>query len=282
MNDSAAIEYYSETFTRMSVAYAAAHSEEPAAPGPAYVPMVDDGDAPLPISLTERLALSQEEFEAWVRATVKELIEAEAAEQYVPEETDGLNTYSAVNGDREWNPVGKSRFRIWHAAEDDSVNFYHGGEDLGVPGLAPVFDEDGMLDQARLNESVGGRIAAPPGGYGRVYEKDAELNRIINAYVKAHPEGPKEEHYRELIHGMKMEAAEAVAETVRVKQNADIEERTKLFEANKAVKEAQKKREEDVVELRRLRELQSKASASEGASIEASIDSLLNRLLHKE
>jgi hypothetical protein len=219
------VDYYSETFASMSIAYAAAHSEEPTTAGLAYVPTVDDGDAPLPITLTERLTLSQADFEAWVRSTVKELIDAEAAEQYVPEETDGVNTYSAVNGDREWNSIGKSRLRIWHAAEDESVNFFHGGEDLGVPGLAPVFDEDGMLDQAQLNGSVEARIAAPPGGYGRVYEKDAELNRIIREYVKAHPEGPNEQHYRELIYQVKMEAAEAAAEAECVKRNADIAER---------------------------------------------------------
>ncbi len=222
----AAVEYYSETFARMSVAYAAAHAEEPAAPGPAYVPTVDDGGAPLSIALTERLALPQAEFEAWVRATVKELIDAEAAERYVPEETDGVNPYSDVNGDREW---GKNGERLWRAMEDDSVNFFHGGEDLGVPGLAPVFDEDGLLDQARLNGSAEGRIAAPPGDYDRVYEKDAELNRIIGAYVKVHSEGPGEQHYRELIHGMKTQAAEAAAETARVKRKEDICERIREF-----------------------------------------------------
>jgi hypothetical protein len=230
MEDTAAaaeIEYYSETFARMSVAYAAAHAEEPAAPGPAYVSTVDDGDAPLPISLTERLSLSQTEFEAWVHTAVKEQIAAEAAERYISEETEGFKSYSVVNGDHAW---GSNELRIWSAVEDDSVNFFHGGKDIGVSGLGAVFDEDGFLDQARMNEAVEERIAAPPGGYERVYEKGGELNRIICAYVKAHPEGPSEEHYRKIIDEVKMAAAEEAAEVERSRLTIDLANRLTIDE----------------------------------------------------
>ena len=219
MDDSVGIEYYSETFARMSVAYAAAHEDAPTEPGPAYKPTVDDGSEPLPISLTEQLALSQEEFEAWVSAAVRALVDAEAAETYIPEETDGLISYSAVNGGD-----------IWRMTEDDSVNFYRDGEALGVPGLYPVMNEEGGIDQDLLNGVVDVRLMTPSGGYERAHMKDAQLMRIIAAYVKGHAEGPTEEHYRELINGVKMAMAEEEAAARVEKLKADLLERGVVFE----------------------------------------------------
>ena len=208
-------EYFSETFARMSVAYAAAHAEEPAEPGPAYEPTVDgDGGDSLPISLVGLLTLSQAEFEDYVRTTAEELAAAEAAETYMPEETDGVTPYSAINGGD-----------IWRMTEDDSVNFFHDGEALGVPGLAPVMNEEGALDQDQLNAAVTERLAAPPGGYERIYQKDAQLMRVIGEYVKAHAEGPKEEHYREIVYGVKIELAEAAAAAHIEMQKDDIKAR---------------------------------------------------------
>ena len=208
-------EYFSETFACMSIAYAAAHAEEPAEPGPAYEPTVDgDGGDPLSISLVGLLTLTQAEFEVYVRTTAEELAAAEAAELYIPEETDGVTPYSAINGGD-----------IWRMTEDDSVNFFHDGEALGVPGLAPGMNEEGALDQDQLNAAVDERLAAPLGGYERVYQKDAQLMRVIGEYVKAHAEGPKEEHYREIVYCVKMELAEAAATAHVEMQKDDIKER---------------------------------------------------------
>jgi hypothetical protein len=109
--------------------------------------------------------------------------------------------------------------------EDDSVNFFHGGDALGVPGLAPAMNEEGALDQDQLNAAVAERLAIPLGGYERVYQKDAQLMRVIGEYVKAHAEGPKEEHYREIVYRVKMELAEAAAAAHIEMQKDDIKAR---------------------------------------------------------
>ena len=69
------------------------------------------------------------------------------------------------------------------------------------------------------------RLAAPPGGYERIYQKDAQLMRVIGEYVKAHAEGPKEEHYREIVYGVKIELAEAAAAAHIEMQKDDIKAR---------------------------------------------------------
>ena len=201
-------DYFSETFARMSVAYAAAHADEPAEPGPAYMPTVEGAAAELTEEEQALLALRQTEFEIHIRTMAEALVGAEAAEAYVPEETDGANSYSGIN-----THIHKSKYGydIWHSVEDDSVNFFHGGDALGVGDLVPALNAEGKIDQAQLNVGVAARLAAPPGGYERAFEKDARIMRIIGEYVKAHAEGPKEEHYREIVYRVKMEAAEAAA-----------------------------------------------------------------------
>ena len=207
-------DYFSETFACMSIAYAAAHAEEPAEPGPMYEDLVDNGSNPLPISLSGLLELPQEAFEAYVRGTVLDIIKTEAAEVYEPEETDLTNPYSVVNnGD------------VWRMVEKDSVDFYRNGGAIGESRLVPIVNaEDAVsveggrrsLNQDAMNAAVADRLATPAGGYERAFEKDAQLGRIIQEYVKAHPsEEFTGQHYRELIARVKMEAAETEAERRR-------------------------------------------------------------------
>jgi len=201
-------DYFSETFARMSVAYAASHADEPAEPGPAYMPTVEGAAAELTEEERVLLALPQTEFEAHICTMAEALMAAEAAEAYTPEEADGINSYSGINAHIHKSKYG---YDIWHTMEDDSVNFFHGGDALGVADLLPILNAEGQIDQDKLNAAVSARLAAPPGGYERAFEKDARIMRIIGEYVKAHAEGPKEEHYREIVYRVKMEAAEAAA-----------------------------------------------------------------------
>jgi hypothetical protein len=206
-------DYFSETFALMSVAYAASHAEEPAGPGPIYEGLsledalrLKSAEDPLSPEEESLLLLSHDAFETYVRESVLGILKAEAAEAYVPEETDGVNSYSAINGDD-----------VWRMMEVDSVDFFRGGEALGVPGLVAAMNEEGGLDQEILNASVAVRLASPAGGYERAFEKHARLEHIIQAYVKAHPsEEFNGQHYRDLISAVKMVAAEAEAERRRM------------------------------------------------------------------
>ncbi len=225
MSDSTTIDYYSETFASMSIAYAAAHAEEPTEPGPTYEASVsvNDVSGTLLFSLMDRLSLSQAEFEDWVRVSVQEQITAEATERYVPEETDGVNPYSAINsGD------------VWRMVEMDSIDFYRNGEAIGEKRIVPIVNaEDAILseggqrslNQEAMNELVAERLATPAGGYERAFKMDKNLMNIIRAYVNTHPEGPNEEHYRDLIYGVRQAAMEAAAEAERAKRKEDIGER---------------------------------------------------------
>lgn len=223
MDGDPVIDYYSETFASMSFAYAAAHAEEPAEPGPTYEPSIAITTNHLTAEEEAVLQLSQEEFEAHICEKTLAIIKAEATEVYVPEETDGANPYSAIN-------FGS----VWRMVEMDSIDFYHNGEAIGESRLVPIVNaEDAILseggkrslNQEAMNQLVAERMATPPGGYERAFKMNASLTHLIRVYVDAHPEGPKEEHYRELIDGVKMGAAEELAAEARAKQKEDIEER---------------------------------------------------------
>lgn len=213
-------DYFSETFARMSVAYAAAHEDAPAGPGPSYETLpLEAVEEPLTAAEESLLLLPQESFEAYVRESVLDILKAEAAEAYVPEETDDTNLYSAINGGD-----------IWRMVEADSIDFYRGGEAIGESRLIPMVNaedavsvEDGRrsLNQEAMNAAVAARLATPAGGYERAFEKDAHLMHIIHAYIKANPsEEFNGQHYRDFITAVKMEAAEAEAERRRVEVSA--------------------------------------------------------------
>lgn len=218
-------DYFSETFARMSVAYAAAHADEPAAPGPSYEALaLEAAEEPLTAAEESLLQLPQESFEAYVRESVLDLIKFQAAEEYIPGETEGANPYSAVNkGD------------VWRMVEMDSIDFYHNGEAIGESRLVPMVNaEDAVtseggrrsLNQEAMNAAVAERMATPAGGYERAFEKDAHLMHIIQAYIKANPSEEFDgEHYRELVARIKMNYAEAEAERRRVEVSAYLRER---------------------------------------------------------
>jgi hypothetical protein len=199
------MEYFSETFAAMSMAYAAAHDGDPVESGPTYGAEVEV--EPLTTAEQALLQLSHADFEAYVRETAASLVAMTAAEKYIPEETDTGNTYSVFNGAMEEGD-------IWYSTEKDSLNFYRNGDALGVPGLFPIMNDEGELDQEMLNEAVAARIANPEGGYAHVFEKDARLMRIIEEYVKgkeASGSVQTREHYRELIYSVKVEAVKGMA-----------------------------------------------------------------------
>ena len=167
------IEYYSETFARMSVAYAAAHADEPTEPGPAYDPTITTQHW-LSVEEESVLQFSEDDFEAYIREKMLEIIKAEAEERYVPEETDGVNPYSAVN-------FGS----VWRMVEMDTIDFYRNGEAIGESRLVPIMNaedaiqsEEGRssLNQDAMNELVAERMATPVGGYDRIFKMDKSLN----------------------------------------------------------------------------------------------------------
>jgi hypothetical protein len=182
-----------------------------------------------------------------------EIIKAEAEERYIPNETDGVNPYSAVN-------FGS----VWRMVEMESIDFYQNGEAIGQTRLVPIVNgEDAILseggqrslNQDAMNKLVAERLATPAGEYDTIFKINRSLNYLIGAYVKAHPEGPKEEHYRDLIYGVRLAAAEAVAEATREK----VMQRIKEMEEESAHIKMEEKWNEYIMKMLRLRQM----SASE-------------------